>query len=354
MLVDLVRRSVGDALRQAGANRFEATSEHCPACRTGGSSANGLSVFRGDDGNWRWKCFACGEGGTAIDWMMAVSGDRSVVEAAKAALGAEALPQFQSFTPVATDDGAAPEDVAESEKTQALIRCINTIRAKAGPGEPEVLSYFAGRGISAKAAGLLAATGVLRTLPADPYRAHRFLCEILADEQHSGEAWLLKAGLLKEGKKFTALAYRPMLFLGTTWLEARIIHAPAEKEPKAIRYGTQASPLSFRKDKGATSLITVVEGPIDLLSKIEMGVEPGQVVVCIPGVSSWKPEWLTAGVRSYSDALWELALDNDEPGHTCAEKMARVLDGVGGRWKRSVPFAGKDINDELMSMRRAA
>jgi len=352
MLVDLVRRSIGDNLRRSNDHRWEANSEHCPACRRKGTSANALSVFHGSDGNWRWKCQSCGEGGTAIDWMIAVSGNMSVLEAARAAVGNEAIafPAAVAATPAAAD----VETEAEKEKTRALVHCIDRIRANVGWGSEKVLVYLRSRGISDASTAALARNGNLCTLPVEPYLAHRMLCEVLANEQHSGEAWLMKSGLMKEGARLTALAYRPLLFLGTTWLEARIIRAPKDKdEPKGIRYGKQSTPLSFRNGNQPVAMITVVEGPIDLLSKIELGVKPNQILVCVPGVVSWKPEWLTAGVKGYPTAVWELALDNDEPGDTAAEKMGRILAGVGGVWRRCLPFVGKDINDELMSMRTA-
>ncbi len=84
MLVSLVERHIGaDNLKKNGAYRYEANSAHCPACRREGMSPNALSIFVGKDGNWRWKCQSCGEGGTAIDWMIAVSGNMSVLEAAR-------------------------------------------------------------------------------------------------------------------------------------------------------------------------------------------------------------------------------------------------------------------------------
>lgn len=352
MLVSLVERHIGaDNLRKNGAYRYEANSAHCPCCRREGTSPNALSIFVGQDGNWRWKCQSCGEGGTAIDWMIAVSGNNSVLEAAKEAVGGNIAAQIPMQGRVA-DIRAAVE--ADLEKARAMTHVLGRLRGLAGVAETKVVEYLRGRGITLSTIGAVARNGMLRMLPAEPYKAHRFMCDILANDEHSGEAWLKMSGLMKDDARFTALAYRPLLFIGSTWLEARIIHAPRDKEPKAIRYGSTSTPLSLREGTGEVNLITTVEGPIDFLSKIQLGLRSGQIVVGIPGVTSWKPDWLTMGAKAYPGATWELALDNDEPGHEASDKMGKILNSVGAKWFRSVPFAGKDLNDELMSRLYAA
>lgn len=348
MLVSLVERHIGsNNLRKNGTDRYAANSEHCPECRRGGTSPNALSVFVGNDGYWRWKCQSCGAGGTAIDWMIAVSGNMSALDAAKAAVGG--LIGAQAPAPAMTREAVAKNAEEAAEKTRAMGHVLQRLRGLGGYADEQVVAYLRSRAITGATVGIAGRAGILRTLPGEPYRAHRFLCDVLGDAEHSGEAWLKLSGLMKPDAKMTALAYRPLLFLGGTWLEARIIHPPKGDEPKSIRYGVTSTPLSIREGKPEdVTLVTTVEGPIDFLSKIEMGLNPGQVLVGIPGVQSWKAEWFLLGAKAYPNARWEVALDNDEPGHAAADKIAAVIDGTGKSWFRSVPFEGKDLNDELM------
>lgn len=333
-LVDFATNE-GFELRAQG---FGFVGKHCPYCKGGGHNA--LSVFP-QDGTWRWNCFRCRRGGTVIDFAAAVWGV-SELEAAKRLANEDT-----GFLGAAVCRTPAPERKATTEENPALTLALQALFKGAYTRVPEALDYLRSRGIGSRTVAEACLRGLLRFLPANPKEASALLA------QRVGVESLVAAGLLRQGKRWPAIAFRPLVFFfpGGRAAEFRLARAPQQGEPKAIRYGHAEWPWWW-KVGAAAETVYVVEGAIDLLSMVEMGLKEGDAVMGIPGVTSWKAEWFTRIHGLYPKSRFVIALDADRAGRSVTKGIHEALDSLGIPALEVAP-EGKDWNEQLQAMKRA-
>lgn len=329
-LVDFARRS-GFTLRKQG-NGYAA--KNCPYCSPGSNDA--LSIFP-KDGVWRWHCFRCNRGGTVVDFAAAVWGVTDLQAAMRLAneehIEAATLPAAAQSIPVLDD--------ALKEALALLLKHGHT-------SDRGCMDYLRSRGISERVVTEAVRRGLLRFLPSDPYRANKMLNERL------GVPMLRQAGFLKLDSRWPGISFRPMVFFfpGCSAAEFRLARPPKDGEPKAIRYGHVKWPWWW-KEGNTVSTIYVVEGVIDLLSLVELGLKKGEAVIGIPGVTSWREEWFAAAMKAHPEAKFVVALDADDAGQKAARTLSETLGGKGAQVVERIP-QHHDWNEHLLAIRAAA
>lgn len=306
------------------------TSNWTPCC--GEATRKDRGSISKVNGVWRWRCFACNKGGTAIDYIAMTEG-MSPEEAAKRLAGGK-------IEPAKVCDAPRIEERKPTAAGEAVTKVIAAL--KAHPIAPEVRAYLEGRGIRSHVIDEAKRRGFLTCLPAKPQDAVLWL------ESHVGKDLLADAGMWL--KRWPAAAYRPLGFINGSakTIELRMLGVDGDS-PKAIQYGVQDHPLVW-KPKGAVKRVLVVEGGVDLLSMVDMGEDDTALIIGIFGTSSWRDAWGRRIAEKYPAAHWEIATDDDEPGHVCAEAISVQLDRLGKTWERRMPFAGKDWNEALASI----
>lgn len=329
-LVDFALKS-GFTLRKQG-NGYAA--KHCPCCSPGGNDA--MSIFP-KDGVWRWNCFRCKRGGTVVDFAAAVWGIPEKQAAMRLANEGEIE---EAFLPPPAPSIPALDESLKDALVSLLKNGHTSVR--------ECVEYLASRGISERVVVEAVRRGLLRFLPADPYQANKMLNERL------GVAALRQSGLLRLDARWPGIAFRPMMFFfpGCSAAEFRLARPPKEGEPKAIRYGHVKWPWWW-KEGNKVSTIYIVEGVIDLLSMVELGLKEGEAVIGIPGTTSWREEWLTAVRKAHPDAKFVVALDADEAGQEAARVLTEVLEAMDAQVIERIP-GGHDWNEHLLAVRAAA
>lgn len=184
-------------------------------------------------------------------------------------------------------------------------------------------------------------------LPGKPFDAVRFLADRV------GEGRLRQAGLWGEKARWPAIAFRPLIFLlpGFASAEFRLVRAPRATEPKAIRYGHLKWPWWWACEDARVRCVTVVEGPIDLLSRVELGLRRGEAVMALPGAGSWKPVWFTEIARRHGGVAFCIALDADAAGRQACEAIGRSLAEHTLPFEVEAPSEGSDWNNVLLARR---
>ena len=308
------------------------TSPWTPCC--GEATRKDRGSISKVDGIWRFRCFACGKGGTAID-LVAIVEVMSPEDAAKKIVKGMGMIKPDSPTPAPKPVETPAPEKANADHVAAVIKVIQK-----HPLTSCVSRYLQDRGLRPETIQEAKRRGFIACLPSDPEEAMLWL------EAHVGRELMAAAGMWT--KRWPAAAYRPLVLIngsGKT-LELRMITDPGTA-PKAIQYGVQDHPLVWKPAKGKAKRIIVTEGGIDLLSLVDMGDVDDALLIGIFGTSSWRNTWGRQIAEKYPEAEWEIATDDDDPGHACAEAIAVQLDGMGKPWKRRLPFAGKDWNDAL-------
>lgn len=316
------------------------TNKKCPCCN--GGSSNALSIFQ-SAGIWRWNCFRSRKGGTTVDFA-AMTWGISTVEAARR-LCNEINASGASGTFIKT----APKPVA-TVSNESLALALDLILGKGHSSVKPCLDYLASRGISEQVVTQAVRRGIIRFLPADPMKANRALNDWV------GIGNLTKAGLLKEGSKWPAISFRPIVsfFPGGGSAEFRLARNPKDKdEPKAIRYGTTKWPW-FWKNAEKVKTIRVVEGVIDMLSLVEMGLPKDCGVMAIPGASSWQMKWFSAALKVHPQAQIILSLDNDAGGEKASTSLVEELAKANIHQVSSARPKNGDWNADLMQMKNLA
>lgn len=318
----LLAAEVGAEFRKSGKSFASRT---CPRCGEGREGSDGVSMFVAQDGVWRWNCFRCKKGGTVIDYAAAAWGITDI-EAARRLAG-----RVRSGTGM-VQSVPAPE-VADNDAASSVFRSLMTWAYTSTPG---VVGYLRDRGISQTVIDDASRRCFFRTLPMDPHEAKGVLMERI------GEGVLRKAGMWRE--RWPAIAYRPLIcfFPGGKGAEFRLARDPKDnQEPKAIRYGTLEYPFFWRGSQ--PNRLVIVEGAIDLLTKVTMG-EKGSIIG-LPGATSWKPEWFDSLVARYPDAEYEMGMHIDDAG---AMSTAAIVERLARHRTRLIvnpPPVGKDWND---------
>lgn len=308
------------------------TSSYAPCCGEG-SRKDRVSITK-EAGIWRWKCFACDQGGTAIDFV-ARRERIDPIEAARKIVGGS-LPTQD--VPIAKKIESKPK--GSPEVTAAFVKSMNAMR-KHGL-DSLVVDYLGSRGIREETAKRAHASGLLITLPPTPQDAALWL------EGKVGKALMKEAGLWSG--RWPAAAYRPLIFVGPTAEVAEFRSLGAEPgSPKAIQFGRQDYPLLF-KPVGEVKRIVVVEGGVDLLSMIDMGEDENSLLVGLYGTGSWRDSWAKKIAQKYAKAEWAIATDADVDGEKCAIRISDQVEALGLKHRRWRPFVGKDWNDSLKAI----
>lgn len=327
-LVEIATRS-GFTLRKQGAGY---AAKHCPHCEPGWNDS--MSIYP-KEGIWRWNCFRCRRGGTVIDFAAAIWG----------------VPELEAAKQLANDVGFGEAVVAKQRapvSDETMKNALTSLLKHGHTSVREGIDYLKTRGISEKTTTDAVRRGLLRFLPANPFQANKFLNDRL------GAGTLLESGFLKPGARWPGIAFRPMMFFfpGCSAAEFRIARPPKEGEPKAIRYGHVKWPWWWKEGE-SVSTIFIVEGILDLLSMVEIGLKEGEAVIGIPGTTSWRAEWFSAARKAHPDAKFVIALDADDAGQQAAHGIHEVLETMGAPVSERMPAQGKDWNEFLLFSRAA-
>lgn len=301
------------------------------------------SLFLSRQGDWRWHCFRCGQGGTAID-LVAEREGLSHKEAAK-----KLVADNGGFTAITGQD--APKRAPRTsgvDRQAAIAKIITAIKeSKAAPNE--VFAYLRNvRGISEATLTEAWKRGLLRALPGNPDAADTWL------RLNCTEETLRQSGMLKG--RFPAAAYRPVVFLpwGGSSVEFRVASREvAANAPKALQYGEQTYPLVWGSS-GDVQRVILVEGGIDMLSLVDLGLARNAMVLGLLGVSAWQDRWVEGIRAKHPKATWQVAFDADHAGNEAAPPLIARLTEAGIAAERLAPWgAANDWNDVLLAARQA-
>ncbi len=288
----------------------------CPACGLT-KAKNKVSVRNGF-----FKCFECGKNGDVIEAASLAFGvDKN--KAAAQLVGADFLAiEFKVKAPVRERDYTAVSEVAK-----LLVQGQTLLSAP-------VEQYLKKRGVGQGALDSAFAAGLVRSLPSDNGGdCFRYLKDLI------GKPTLERAGMLSGERQFAPASYRPLLFLAKDCeaMEFRLIRERKLEEAKVIRYGHK-TPFFVEQNN---EQLAVVEGAIDLLSAMELGVTSS--LMGLPGANSWEIDWF----MPWQGKVVTLALDNDDVGQKEAGALGEKLAAIGCVVKYYKP-KGKDLNDELL------
>lgn len=322
--------------------RFE--SPYTPCCGESQRKDAG-SLYMHQDGAWRYHCFRCTKGGSAVD-LVAAEERISPTEAVK-----KLLKEGGGFEVVTGRRETPPKPrVSDAERRQAVARVAKAIRG-ATTVPLKVRQYLQNaRGISPAVVDEAVARGLLRCLQPNADAADVWL-RLNVDEED------LKASrLLKPGSRRMAAAYRPLVFLTPRGegIEFATITPPAERVgdmPKSLQYGFKDLPLVWQQ-RGEVRKILVIEGGIDLLSVVSLGFSQDTLILGLLGSGTWQRSWVEAAVKKYPQAIWQLGMDVDNAGASSSDTLAGVLEELGARSEMLAPWGGgKDWNDTLLAAR---
>lgn len=310
-------------------------SSFCPCCGEGEHKAgNKVSVFVSNEGIWRWKCFACNTPpSSAVDYASALWG-----VTAKEAV--ERINRNLDIAPTTTAPTHFKATAVNAEDDNKSMEAALKLLFKSA-GKNVATEYLGGRGIPAGIVQEAFERKLVMSTSANPHANLAFLMEVV------GPTKLIDSGLLKAGKKWPAIAFRPVIFpLGKDGAEFRAIKQYGSDDVKSIRYGRLHHPWWW-KSATDTKSVMLVEGAIDALSVVSMGWQGH--VLSLPGVSSWRQEWFEGIQKKYPSAHFFLGFDNDKPGNDAAEAIGPVLERLGIIHSVYSPPSGNDWNDLLMA-----
>ena len=291
----------------------------CPSCGQGSENSHKVSV-----GTHGWKCHKCDARGDLIEAAALFYGISKAQVIEK--LGHGEIPQYEIRREVAS---SKPERSWES-----LYAVLDKLAGTREHNEA-VSAYLLSRGISLKTQNKAIDSGLMRFLPSiSPEENFRFLKDLCSLEL------LESAALLSGTKKFTACAYRPLVFFGKDFkaAEFRNIVAPTGNNPKVIRYGSKV-PFYFEQSK---ERLLVCEGAIDLLSAIEMGGT--STMIGLPGAGNFEASWF----EPWRDKEVFLCLDLDKTGQAKQQQIQELLLKMSYKVSIFQVQNGKDLNEHLM------
>jgi hypothetical protein len=345
--IDLVEalRAEGFDLKKTGKSWAGST---CPACGPGSNSSVKLSVFEGTDGRQRWRCFSCGEHGDFADFL-AHSRQVSLREALGLARGMHSVGGLTQVKRQSPNAQSKVKDTLSTEAIEAMAKVHEGLLRGAHRNPDEVMPYFESRQLSRKTVMKLVDKNMMRFLPVAQYDAYRLLSEVV------GRPTLEAAGMWKEDAQWPAASYRPIIsFLprGCS-IELRLNHTPGVNAPKAIRYGTARFPWFYKEEDRAAKRIIIVEGIIDLMSMIELGLNRhDDAIMGVPGTNGWKPEWFEQALVKNPGAEYIIAMDANVAGSVAAEKISKHLSHMKVKHQRATPRGeAQDWNDYLQASR---
>ena len=305
----------------------------CPCCGDGATESNKLCLYVRADNKWGWKCHACGAHGDSADFLSKAKG---------ISLGS-ALKEVRKFSGVSDEDITLPTD--DSARQYAVRRVIDAMQRHALQGKSEVSAYLALRGIQHGVVDEAFTRGVVRSLPWSADGAKKFLFETV------GEDDLRQAGFIRSGAKsnWPAIAFRPLIGIlpDKNGAEFRMGKKPGEGEVKSIRYGQLKWPWWWPHAVGKpVTSVLLVEGLIDLLSVVQMGLKEGEAVMGMPGVNTWRTHWVESLTLRHPGVHVRIGLDQDQAGERTSLLILRELQDRKISCCREAPQA-KDWNAML-------
>ena len=119
------------------------------------------------------------------------------------------------------------------------------------------------------------------------------------------------------------------------YFQARALDSSVQPKELNLR-GTVPFPFHVRALDGQPGWVYLCEGAIDTLTALGKGFS----AVGIPGVRSFKPEWL----ELFRPKKVVLCLDNDEAGRTGMDRLEELFHGAGMETARLELPEGQDVN----------
>ena len=177
----------------------------------------------------------------------------------------------------------------------------------------------------------------------------------------AGASYLRRRGLASDDAIAAGARFSPSWFGGAAVVfplrdaERNLVAAQGRylgdgdgKSPKARTAGNKKAGVfataDFHESRKRGAPIVITEAPLDALSIAACGFP----ALALCGKDGW-PEWLPIVCAFHPVAL---AFDADEAGDAGAEKLARVLAGLGARTFRLRPEGAKDWNEILQRQGR--
>lgn len=329
-----------------GSKRERYISNYTPCCGEHRRPDAG-SIFKSEDtGQWRYKCFPCKQGGTAIDLVAKMDGINHQDAARKLLEQGGGYQQVKAR--MAQQQKPEPPRVSNDQRQEALCELYRIILAS-DQRDPGTIRYLTEvRKISPATVNEALDRGVLRALPYDPNQCNTWL------RLNVGNDLLERTGLLAPKKRWPAAAYRPVVFLppGGKCVEFRVANEEYV-DPKALQYGEKL-PLVWRPSSGVVRKVLILEGGIDLLSSVDLGLSIDTLIVGPLGTSAWNDRWI-ASIRSrYPGAEWLVGFDPDQAGETIAPRLLQTLTSAGIPARRVLPCVANPSMDWNESLKAAA
>jgi DNA primase len=301
---------------------------HCfnGAGHADGKDSNPSLVFFPDSG--RFKCFACGIHGDAIDLVRAMRGVgfREAVAWLETAAGGR--PPGRSASAPGKSTVRLPDD--NDRQVYRRLQELSTPPAADSPAG----AYLARRGL-------------------DPIMAAVYGARELVDVPHAwavlqtefGAARLAAAGLTSRSRGYL-FACHPLLFFyldadEPAFVQARAI--AADVTLKELRPAGLQCPLPFNVNilSSNPQRVFVCEGCIDTLSALQLGYD----AVGVPGVQGFREDWFPF-FRGAGRVC--VLFDNDEAGRQQGAELRSQFRLRGFRADAFHPAQGKDVNDCLL------
>lgn len=320
--------ALADDLLGPHKGRGRSASWSCPAPGHRGQTGKTppLTIYTGANGDERWKCHACGAGGTAADLIMAVSGRTFH----------EALESLARRTGV----GPEPEWRGPAHRVRPPTTPLDSVRAPS----PEVERYVAaceeilwsGRGRAMRQ--WLSRRGLDEAV----LRANR----VGADP---GPRSLDRAdGLPRRGPGVVLPVLDPSgeaLYFQTRYLRA---HTHRYDNPASSLAGPSPRVAETRLARTAVrdDAVLVCEGIPDALTAAQAGYR----AIAVLGAGYPDARVASGLLKQFPSERLVLAFDADERGRAGAEHLAVELSALGARDRVAslpVPGAGGDLNGWL-------
>jgi DNA primase len=279
----------------------------------------------------RFKCYACGVRGDAIDLVRGVLGV-SFHEAVLRLAGLAGRPAVQAPRAAVLGGSRTPSPRAKEVYARLCERSYSL-----GEGTPGG-RYLRGRGIDLALAERSRVTEM---------RAPRETWAELTDEFE--EAELRAAGLLSHRGKFLFGGHRLLFFhFDDGWPQFVMARDITGQSPcKELSPAGLHSPVPYLSDtlRGRPERVLVCEGCIDTLSAAQLGY----AAVGVPGVVGFRDDWfaLFRGVGQVT-----VLFDNDAAGRRQAVELRARFRLRGIPADAQFPARGKDLNDLLNALNK--
>lgn len=277
----------------------------------------------------RFKCYACGVRGDAIDLVRGVLGvsfNEAVIRLADLA-GRPA-----AHAPPATVTGGSRTPSNRAKEVYARLFELTYYLGEKTPGG----DYLRGRGIDLALAERSRVTEI---------RSPRQTWDELSGEFDEDE--LRAAGLLSHRGKFLFGGHRLLFFhFDDGWPQFVMARDITGKSPcKELSPAGLHSPVPYLSDvlRGRPERVLVCEGCIDTLSAAQLGYS----AVGVPGVVGFRDDWfaLFRGVARVT-----VLFDNDAAGRRQAAELRTRFRLRGITADAAFPARGKDLNDLLNAL----